>query len=112
MKENSLKRVKPIFFIGVLIFLILAVVLVAVFSNADNAYAYPDWIEAYKVGLSFEASRLVTTSNTNKDTVDVIVVCGIPSGIDMNVVKVRIRTRNGTAVAGVDYTAFDDVVEL
>ena len=106
------------------IFLIVALLLVAVLgclalSLALNlvpsvAYAAPDWLEDFKVGLSFDEETLVTEKTTGAGdfTVQVKIFYSVPEGMYFNRVDVKIRTRNFTAVAGEDYTAFDSTVSL
>jgi len=114
MRTKSNKTIKPIALIIAWAFVIISVFSVAVAKRTNSAYANPDWLNDYKVAMSFEEARLVTTKTTaaTDNTVTVKIFCGIPSGVNINEIKVKIRTRNGTAVAGQDYTAFDDVVTL
>ena len=114
MKTKRNKIIKPIAFVAAWAFVIISLMSVAVFHKTEQAYAYPSWLGAYKVALTFDETKLTSTQVTtgNSDTVTVKIVCGVPEGVEIEEVKVKIRTRNATAVAGLDYTAFDETVSL
>ena len=120
MNANKFNKRKILTIITFAVFLaILVLTLVFVKNPMDNASAaYPDWCGEYKVALSLSDSVLKQEETLRYDNGYVSnlaiadIVCGIPDGVDAKDVKVRVRTKDGTAVAGVDYTAVDTIVTL
>ena len=124
MKENARKgnkklgRAASVLLIGVLLILAIFLVSGRVINTAFGS-TYPDWCGEYKVALSFDEYNLTKqdtlVSSVNgyvSDTAIVKIICGVPKDASVKEIKVRIRTKSGTAVAGVDFTAYDKVVTL
>ena len=89
-------------------------------TSTEQAYgiSYPDWLpNDYTVGItlgSYPNYGLVTSQELpgNETTVGVYIYYRVPENADVTDLKVRIRTKNGTAVAGADYDAFDSTITL
>ena len=110
--------------IALIALLLIAVAVLTIVAVSGNtiAYAdtqYPDWLpDDYTVGITlggyYQNYGLVTSMDyaDNESYVFVYIFYRVPQNADAKDLKVRIRTKNGTAVAGDDYKAFDDVVTL
>lgn len=110
--------------IALIALLLIAVAVLTIVAVSVNtiAYAdtqYPDWLpDDYTVGITlggyYQNYGLVTSMDyaDNESYVFVYIFYRVPQNADAKDLKVRIRTKNGTAVAGDDYKAFDDVVTL
>ena len=89
-------------------------------NSAEPAFgiSYPDWLpDDYTVGITlagYDNKNAVTSKalTGNETTVGVYIFYRVPEDEDAKDVKVRIRTKNGTAVAGADYDAFDSTITL
>ena len=120
MNANRINKNRILTIATFAVFLVILVVtLVFVKNPVDSAYgAYPDWCGEYKVAISFNQENLVQEDTLKESdgyvhsTAIADIVCGIPYGSPSKDVRVRVRTRNGTAVAGVDYTPIDSIVTL
>ena len=120
MNANRINKNRILTIATFAVFLVILVVtLVFVKNPVDSAYgAYPDWCGEYKVAISFNEENLVQEDTLRESngyvhsTAIADIVCGIPYGSPSKDVRVRVRTRNGTAVAGVDYTPIDSIVTL
>jgi|GEM_PF-2480705 len=115
MKVSKAVYARRIFLIVAFVMMLGCITLSLVLSAEPSvAYASPDWLEDYKVGLSFDEENLVTekTTGAGDSTVQVKVFYSVPEGVLFDRVDVKIRTRNFTAVAGEDYTNFDSTVSL
>lgn len=109
---------------AVVLLLAAAIIIFAVTLAGGTAYAavpagIPDWCGENKVAISFNEVTLVKTEEVKQaengyvpNAVFPHIVCGIPGNTNINGVKVRVRTKDGTAIAGLDYTAFDEEITL
>ncbi len=109
---------------GILLVLFLSTLLftlIFVLNPINRAFGAtnPEWCGDYKVGISFDEEKHVKETTLKSESNGYVsnvaipkIVCGIPGGASANEVKVRVRTKDGTAVAGVDYTAIDTVATL
>lgn len=95
--------------------IMLSMTIVAATSSMAPAYADQgviDWCGENEVGISFHEHDLVSTKIVDSgNSVTVMIVCGVKNE-NVSDVKVRVRTKNGTAVAGLNYTAVDTEVTL
>lgn len=112
-------RVKKINKTALLFTAIVAIVLMiaAVVIGESGIFAYaanPPWLNDYEVGMSTGYNTLDTESNPDsfESSARVSIYYKVPQGVSFDEVKVRIRTKDGTAVAGEDYTAIDQVISL
>ena len=103
--------------IALIALLLVAVAAIAVAATNSNTAANADqgvitWCGENEVGISFHEHNLVSTLTVDGgNSVTVMIVCGVQNE-NVDGVKVRVRTRNGTAVAGLNYTAVDTLVTL
>lgn len=114
INKKNIRKV-GVMLIALLLIAVVAIV-VAATSIEDTAYAKPqgslDWCGENEVAISFhEHDHILTKYVTSGNSVTVMIVCGVKNE-DVSGVKVRVRTKNGTAVAGVNYTAVDTMVTL
>lgn len=95
--------------------IMLSMTIVAATSSMAPVYADQgviDWCGENEVGISFHEHDLVSTKTVDSgNSVTVMIVCGVKNE-NVSDVKVRVRTKNGTAVAGLNYTAVDTEVTL
>ena len=95
--------------------IMLSMTIVAATSSIAPAYADQgvlSWCGENEVGISFnEHDHIKTMTVDSGNSVTVMIVCGVKNE-NVSDVKVRVRTKNGTAVAGLNYTAVDTEVTL
>ncbi|MBP5411215.1 MAG: hypothetical protein J6Y26_04800 [Lachnospiraceae bacterium] len=123
MEAIKKRKIRNAFAVTTFVLLLAAAIIIfAVTLAGGTAYAavpagIPDWCGENKVAISFDAITHVSVQEVKQAENGYVptavfphVVCGIPGNTNINGVKVRVRTKDGTALAGLDYTTFDGAI--
>ena len=114
MEAIKKKRARGVLCIAMAAVMLLSVVVViiAVMLPARAAQGALDWCGENEVAISFDEHDHVATKYVDSgDSVTVMIVCGARDD-NVSDLKVRVRTKNGTAVSGLNYTAVDTLMTL